>query len=141
MFFTFSAFADNLIWSVKHVGKYLSGYTSYGSGTGFQSLPYFRYFSPRSRSMMLKFRLYCILHSWKGAFSDLDEAKTKCVELMATGKDCGGITEVASGFQLRVGPSLRDSSRDENAFVLYYYVAAEDFDITLEKWVLWFIGF
>ena len=54
---------------------------------------------------------------------------------MVTGKDCGGITETASGFQLRVGPSLNNSPNNENSYVLYYYVTVEDYeiDITFEK--------
>ena len=28
---------SSIQWSGKHVGKYLGGYTSYGSGTGFQN--------------------------------------------------------------------------------------------------------
>ena len=76
-----------------------------------------------------------VRESWKGAFSALDEAKAKCVELMVTGKDCGGITERSSGFELRLGPSLSDSPNNENSFVLYYYMTEEDFeiDITFEK--------
>ena len=70
----------------------------------------------------------------KGAFSDLDEAKAKCVELMVTGNECGGITERSSGFELRLGPSFGDYS-NENSYVLYYYMTEEDFeiDITFEK--------
>ena len=70
----------------------------------------------------------------KGAFSDLDEAKAKCVELMVKGNECGGITERPSGFELRLGPSFGDDSY-ENSFVLYYYMTEEDFeiDITFEK--------
>ena len=54
---------------------------------------------------------------------------------MVTGKDCGGVTEMSSGFQLRLGSTLVDSSNNENSFVLYYYMTEEDFeiDITFEK--------
>ena len=54
---------------------------------------------------------------------------------MVTGKDCGGVTETSSGFELRLGPSLVDSPNNENSFVLYYYMTDEDFeiDITFEK--------
>ena len=65
----------------------------------------------------------------------MDEAKTKCVELMVTGNDCGGITETSKGFELRESSILSDSENSENSYVLYYYMTEEEFevDITFEK--------
>ena len=140
-------------WSGKHVGTYLAGWTSYGSGEGSRTY-LFHFFLMEShalKSFNCPPSLYVIWldkdvgltscvseivrESWKDAFSDLDEAKTKCVELMVTGNDCGGITETSRGFELRLGSTTLSDSTSENSYVLYYYITEEDFeiDITFEK--------
>ena len=68
------------------------------------------------------------------AFSVLEEAKNKCIELIVQGDKCGGITQSSNGDStLRKGPELKTSPSGEISYVWYW--TQEDFqiDITFEK--------
>ena len=70
------------------------------------------------------------------AFSDLEQAKIQCLVLVQKGNACGGITENPSGgFELRVGPELRQTSTEEHSYVWYRYTSLDEYeiDITFEK--------
>ena len=69
------------------------------------------------------------------AFSDLEHAKAQCLILVQKGDACGGITENSSGgFELRVGPELKESWQ-EHSYALYRYASLDDYeiDLTFEK--------
>ena len=78
------------------------------------------------------------LSSWtshgSSAFSVLEEAKKKCIELVVQGDECGGITQSSNGDStLRKGSELKTSPSGEISYVWYW--TQEDFqiDITFEK--------
>ena len=68
------------------------------------------------------------------AFSVLEEAKKKCIELVVQGDECGGITQSSNGdLTLRKGSEFITSPSGEISYIWYW--TQEDFqiDITFEK--------
>ena len=74
------------------------------------------------------------LSSWtsygSSAFSDLEEAKNKCIELIVQGDECGGVTQSSNGDStLRKGTELKTSPSGEISHVWYW--TQQDFEINI----------